>query len=77
MFLKSTEESFSLPNNELFLKEKSFEECRKKRQEKYERLQYIKREIEELSKELGNLKREISSFIYVVSPSSCLLFLRS
>jgi len=49
-----------LPKNELFLEEKTFEECRKKRQEKDERLQSIKREIKERSKELGNLKREIS-----------------
>jgi len=34
MFVKSTEESFPLPKNELFLEEKLFEECRKTRQEK-------------------------------------------
>jgi len=59
MFVKSTKESFSLPKNELFLEEKTFEECIKKRQEKDERLQSLKIEIEERSKELGNLKREI------------------
>jgi chromosome segregation ATPase len=46
--------------NELPLVEKSFEECRKKRQEEKERLHSIKRETEECSKELGNLKKDIS-----------------
>jgi hypothetical protein len=42
---------------EFDLAEKLFEEFKKRRQEEEERLQSIKRDIEECSKELGNMKR--------------------
>jgi len=56
----STDKSFSLLKKELALVENSFEECKRKRQVEEERLQSIKRDVEECSKELENKKKEIS-----------------
>ncbi|XP_024633280.1 spindle pole body component 110 isoform X2 [Medicago truncatula] len=58
---KSTDKSFSSLKKELVLVEKSFEECKKKKQREEERLISIKREIEECSIELGKMKKEVSS----------------
>ncbi|RHN75861.1 hypothetical protein MtrunA17_Chr2g0325801 [Medicago truncatula] len=60
MHAMSSEKSFSLLKKELALVETSFEECKRKRQVEEGRLQSIKRDVEECSKELENKKKEIS-----------------
>ncbi|RHN75862.1 hypothetical protein MtrunA17_Chr2g0325811 [Medicago truncatula] len=65
---KSDYKSLSSLKKELALVEKSFHECKKKRHEEEERLQSIKRDIEERSKELGNIKKEMS-FVEITNES--------
>jgi len=56
----TVEESFSSLKNEISLVEKSFEDCRKKKQEEEERLQSIKTEIEEYDKVLETREAYLS-----------------